>query len=341
MNFFNTLQQIDKSKENIVFTFLTGNNSGSKAIISGEDIVFANNEDIDWKKIKSFISENKKSQLLEYKGDRIYADFLSQENKVVICGAGHVSIAVIKMCKLLDLPVTVIDDRLIFAHNAILAGAEDVLCEPFEEALRKIEGNKGTFFIIVTRGHRFDEICLENIIKKDNAYIGMIGSKLRVAKVLNFLQEKGIDKDKLNKVYTPIGLKIGAETPAEIAVSIIAEIIEVKNKELGISTYTDELIQSMTDDKFINTPKALVTIVSRKGSVPRKAGTKMAVFLDGTMTGTIGGGCVEANLRQNAFFVIDNKKCKLIKVDMTGKEAEDEGMVCGGMVEVFIEPILS
>jgi len=340
MNFFKLLKQTDKSKENIVFTIVSGNNAGSKALMSDGEIVFSNNENIDWNKIENAISENRNSRLITFEGDKIYADFMHQSNKVIICGAGHVSIAVIKMCRILDIPVTVIDDRLSFANSAAAAGADNVICEPFEDALSKIEGDKGTFFIIVTRGHRYDEICLENIIKKENAYIGMIGSKLRVEKVLNYLEEKGIEREKLGNVHTPIGLKIGAETPAEIAVSIMAEIIEVKNKEIGVETYTDELIQSMTDDKYNDIPKALVTIVSRKGSAPRKAGTKMAVLLDGTMIGTIGGGCVEAALRQSAFSVIDNKKCKLVNVDMTGREAEDEGMVCGGVVEVFIEPIL-
>jgi len=340
MDFFKILQQIDKTKENIVMTIISGANIGSKALLADGKLIFSNNENIDWEQFKVMFPKNKKSQVIIIGEEKIYIEFMCQSYKVVVCGAGHVSISIIKMSKLLDLPVTVIDDRLSFTNNALAAGADNVICESFEDALSKIEGDKGTFFIIVSRGHRYDQICLEKIIQKENSYIGMIGSKLRVAKVLNYLEEeKGISREKLNKVYSPIGLKIGAETPAEIAVSIMAEIIEVKNKEIGSSTYTDELIQSIIDDKFKEIPKALVTIVSRKGSVPRKAGTKMVVLLDGKMIGTIGGGCVESNIRQNAFTTIDNKKCQLVKVDMSGKEAEDEGMVCGGIVEIFIEPI--
>jgi len=218
------------------------------------------------------------------------------------------------------------------------AGADKVICEPFENALDNIQGDTGTFFIIVTRGHRYDQECLEKIMHKENAYIGMIGSRLRVKKVLEHLEEKGIPREKLAQVYTPIGLRIGAETPAEIAVSIMAEIIEVKNKKTGLGAYNQELIELILDEKN-NIPKALVTIVSRKGSSPRDVGTKMIISKDGTMTGTIGGGCVEADIRQMALSCLDNRKSKLVKVDMTGQEVEDDGMVCGGILEIFVEPI--
>jgi len=339
MDFYKVLQQIDRAKENIIITIITGKNIGTKLVLSDNEILYTNNKEINWNPIISSIPENKKSKVITIEGEKIYIEFMRQSYKVVVCGAGHISISIIKMCNLLDLPITVIDDRLKFTNDAVNAGADKVICEPFEEALSKIDGDDGTFFIIVTRGHRYDQDCLKHIIQKENAYIGMIGSKVRVAKVLDYLEQEGVSREKLNKVYTPIGLKIGAETPAEISVAIMAQIIEVKNKEIGSSTYSNELLNNILDENNSFIPKALVTIVSRKGSAPREVGTKMAVLKDGTMIGTIGGGCVEANLRQNAFMSIDNQKCQLVNVDMTGREAEDDGMVCGGIVEVFIEPI--
>ncbi|MBP1927428.1 xanthine dehydrogenase accessory factor [Sedimentibacter acidaminivorans] len=339
MNFYKALQEIDKNKKNIVVTIISGENIGDKILLSEGKIVFSNSNTVDWDNIISFIPTNNKSQVLTINGNKVYFEFIRQSYNVVVCGAGHISMAIIKMCKILDLNVTVIDDRLNFANDAIRAGANNVICEPFEKALDNIYGDNGTFFIIVTRGHRYDQTCLEKIINKENAYIGMIGSKVRVRKVLDYLEEKGIQQVKLNNIYTPIGLKIGAETPAEIAVAIMAEIIEVKNKEIGSSTYSDELLTALFSENYYNIPKAIVTIVSRKGSAPREIGTKMAVLKDGTMIGTIGGGCVESSIRQSAFSCIDNQKCKLIQVDMTGREAEDEGMVCGGIVEIFIDQI--
>ena len=338
MDFYNILKQIDKGKENIVITIVSGENAGSKLILSDGEILYNNDDEVLWDEIIQNIPNKSKSQVLTINDRKVYYEFLRQSYNVVVCGAGHISISIIKMCKLLDLPVTVIDDRLTFVNNALEAGADKVVCEPFENALNSIQGDSGTFFIIVTRGHRYDQVCLESIINKENAYIGMIGSRLRVAKVLDYLEGQGISREKLNQVYTPIGLRIGAETPAEIAVSIMAEIIEVKNKKAGHGSYNQELIDCILNEKN-NIPKALVTIVSRKGSSPRDVGTKMIVSKDGTMTGTIGGGCVEADIRQTALSCMDNGKCKLVSVDMTGIEAEEDGMVCGGIIELFVEPI--
>lgn len=339
MEFFEILNNTDKTKENIVITVLTGKHIGSKLLISDRDVVYKSSETLDWDDVINFIPENKKSQIITVNEERYYVEFIRQTYNVVVCGAGHISMSIIKMCKMLELPVTVIDDRITFTNNAIREGADKVINKPFAEALSEIEGDSGTFFIIVTRGHRYDQECLQSIIQKENAYIGMIGSKLRVRKVLGYLEEEGIQKEKLEKVYTPIGLKIGAETPAEIAVAIMAEIIEVKNKVKGSSTYPDELIDAVLGDTYKGIPKAMITLVSRKGSAPRDVGTKMIVLKDGTLIGTIGGGCVEANIRQTAFSCMDNEETKLVKVDMTGTEAEDDGMVCGGIVELLVEPL--
>lgn len=338
MNFYKVLKQIDKSKENIVLTIISGENEGFKLILSDGEIIYRDGSENLWDEIIKNIPGNKKSQTLMINNQKVYFEFLRQSYKVVVLGAGHISMSIIKMCNLIDLPVTVIDDRLTFVNNALAAGADNVICETFERALDNIQGDKSTFFIIVTRGHRYDQLCLEKVIYKENAYIGMIGSRSKVKKVLDNLEDQGISREKLDKVYTPIGLKIGAETPAEIAVSIMAEIIEVKNKKTGLGAYNRDLIDNILDEEN-NIPKALVTIVSRKGSSPRDVGTKMIVSKDGTMKGTIGGGCVEADIRQTALSCMDNNKCRLVRVDMTGQEAEDEGMVCGGILEIFVEPV--
>ncbi|MDF2950261.1 MAG: hypothetical protein K0R07_2311 [Sedimentibacter sp.] len=339
MDFYEFLKQIDKSKENIVITIISGDNMGKKIVLSDREIVYKDSDDLNLENIIAAIPANKKSQSLTVDGEKVYFEFMRQSYNVVVCGAGHISIPIIKICKLLHMPVTVIDDRITFANNAVDAGADKVVCKTFEEALSNIEGDSGTFFVIVTRGHRYDQTCLEMIIQKENAYIGMIGSKVRVAKVLDYLESEGISPEKLRKIYTPIGLKIGAETPEEIAVAIMAQIIEVKNKETGSSAYSEELLNAVLREEKKEMPKAMVTIVSRRGSAPRDVGTKMVVYKDGTITGTIGGGCVESSIRGDALICTDNKKHKLISVDMTGRNAEDEGMVCGGTVEVFVESI--
>lgn len=338
MELFKLIKEIDSNKENIVITMVSGKNKGDKVLLSDKKIVYTNNDSLDWDNIIKHIPSDKKSKFISFEdNNKVYIEFLRKSYNVVVCGAGHISIPIIKICKLLNLNVTVIDDRIKFTNNAIDAGADNVICESFDKALDSINGSKSTFFIIVTRGHRYDQECLEKIIAKENAYIGMIGSKLRVKKVLDYLELNGISREKLNKVYSPIGLKIGAETPEEIAVAIMAEIIDVKNKEAGVSAYSEEVLNGILEEKYSNIPKAIVTIVSRRGSAPREVGTKMVVLKDGTMIGTIGGGCVEADIMHKAFSVIDNESCELVHVDMTGKDAEDEGMVCGGILELFVE----
>ncbi len=125
---------------------------------------------------------------------------------------------------------------------------------------------------------------------KSHAYIGMIGSRLRVKKVKEAVIENGCDPEIVDQIYTPIGLDIGAETPEEIAVAILAEIIEVKNRKGRRLGYPKEIVHAILDRDTIKERKVLATIIDRKGSAPRGIGTKMLVLPDGVCVGTIGGG---------------------------------------------------
>ena len=247
----------------------------------------------------------------------------------------------IAMIRMLGCPVTVIDDRPYFADNARRAQATTVYCEPFEEALAKIPGDDDTFFIIVTRGHRYDEACLSAIVRKPHAYIGMIGSRRRVGFVKESVIEGGGDPEVVSSVHTPIGLNIGAQTPEEIAIAIMAEIIQVKNAVRRTGGYPREIVRELCGENAANTTTVLATIVSRKGSAPRDVGTKMLILPDGHAIGTIGGGCVEADVMRRARMMLtspqDFPPFQLIEVDMTAEAAEDEGMVCGGIIEVLLE----
>ena len=191
----------------------------------------------------------------------------------------------------------------------------------------------------MTRGHRYDTICLESILKKTCAYVGMMGSRRRVAIVKDQLAAKGISRELLDGVHTPIGLKIGAETPEEIAVSIMAEIIQVKHSGAKCGGYPEALLSAILADD--GRQKVLATIISRKGSAPRGTGTKMLIFEDGATVDTIGGGCVESEIVQKALLMIrtGEKEFQICEADLTMEAAEDEGMVCGGVVEVMLEKL--
>lgn len=268
---------------------------------------------------------------------QIFRERIGRMPRLIICGGGHVSMPIIRMGKMLGFMVTVLEDRPKFADNARAAGADTVICEPFEKGLAGIRGDSDSWFVIVTRGHRYDTLCLENILGKTHAYAGMMGSRRRVAIVKEQLAARGISRELLESVHTPIGLKIGAETPEEIAVSILAEIIQVKHSREKCGGYPSGLLSAILADD--GRQKVLATIISRKGSAPRGTGTKMLIFEDGETVDTIGGGCVESEIIQKALLMMraGGPDFQICEADLTMDAAEDEGMVCGGVVEVMLE----
>jgi xanthine dehydrogenase accessory factor len=335
---FKIISELDTNKINLIATVIDGEFKGEKIIFSDGQTVYLSHEEGFLSRHRHVLSGMNESGIVSIDGTRVFCELIGGEKKLVICGGGHISIPIIQIGKILDFHVCVLEDRVSFADDAKRAGADNVICDGFSEGLSQIEGDKDTFFVIVTRGHRYDLDCLEGITQKENAYIGMIGSRLKVKKIKEALIEKGVSPENLDKVFAPIGLKISAETPSEIAVAIMAEIVQVKNTIQRSEGFTKEILSAAANDSE-NIGMALVTIVSKKGSAPRKAGTKMLVREDGTLVGTIGGGCIEADIRQKALWTISSGKPQLCTVDITGQEAENDGMVCGGIIEVFMEPV--
>lgn len=326
---------------NLVLSALDEAHLGEKALVSGGKLVWESKE-------QGFFSENRDvaasvtgSGIAQIAGSRVFCDTLGKEKQIVICGGGHVAIPVVRIGIMMGCEVIVLEDRPTFADHARRAGATRVICDSFEAGLDQVAGSADTYFVIVTRGHRYDQVCLEKIVRKEHAYIGMIGSRRRVAMVKQHLIESGSSKEVLDAVYTPIGLDIGAESPAEIAVAIMAQIIEVKNKKKRTYGYSREIVQAITDQDREPGRKVLATIVARKGSAPQGMGAKMLVLSDGRCIGTIGGGCMEAAVVHKALLMIrtETPRAEVCHVDLTGDDAEDEGMVCGGTVEVLLEAI--
>jgi xanthine dehydrogenase accessory factor len=158
-----------------------------------------------------------------------------------IFGAGHVSFAISKIGKIAGFKVVVIDDREEFANPERFPEADETIALDFEEVFSRLKINKSSYIVIVTRGHLLDEKALEWAVKTDAGYIGMIGSQKKNRTVMSHLESRGISKERLDAVYAPIGLDIHAETPEEIAVSIIAEIISVRREEKSSGPKTWEV----------------------------------------------------------------------------------------------------
>lgn len=349
-DFYKAVSECNPESKNMTAVILDGPSMGQRALFTDGELkwesepggIFTNYKEQIWKTAHEEKSRHK--GLVEIEKTRVFCDWLGQEMHLVICGGGHVSMPVIKIGIMMGCRVTVLEDRLQFADNARRAGAGEVLCEPFSQGLDRIEGDENTYFVIVTRGHRYDQVCLEKIVRKKHAYIGMIGSRRRVAVVKELVIEGGGDRQVLDELYSPIGLDIGAETPEEIGVAIMAEIIEVKNRKRRTCGYSKDMLREILNpdrQEDEGGRRVMITIVTRKGSAPRDVGTKMLVFPDGKCIGTIGGGCMESEVTHRALHMIRSRgeEQKLCHVDMTGEDAEDEGMVCGGVVDVLLEVV--
>jgi xanthine dehydrogenase accessory factor len=147
-----------------------------------------------------------------------------------IFGGGHVGKAIAKFSSLVGFNVTVVDDRIEFANKNTQPDADEVICVPFRNILENLELSNSAFVVIVTRGHRYDELVLEQVIHLKPKYIGMIGSKRKVLVAFQHLIQKGVHEGSLKQVFAPVGLDLGSISVEEIAVSIVAEMIKVKRK---------------------------------------------------------------------------------------------------------------
>lgn len=169
---------------------------------------------------------------------KVFVEALVQPSHLVIVGAGHIAVPLASIAATCDFEVTVLDDRPQYAHPARFPSAKQVIAGPFRAELAKLREqgklDRHTYVVLVTRGHQYDVDSLLEVLDDPLAYIGMIGSKRRVRAVFELLErEQGMNPAKFDRVYSPIGLDIGAETPAEIAVCIMAEIIKVFRGNAG------------------------------------------------------------------------------------------------------------
>ncbi|MDR3177308.1 MAG: XdhC family protein [Desulfovibrio sp.] len=267
---------------------------------------------------------------------------LSPESRLVILGAGHVAVPLAAMGAMLRFEVVVFDDRPSFANRERFPAAREVVCDYFEAAAGRLAFRKSDYVAVVTRGHKHDQDCLRAVLRGEPPrYVGMIGSKRRVRIVREQLLGEGFAPEVLENLHAPIGLAIGAVTPEEIALSILAEMVQTRRGQSPAGSGRDEgafadaeLLQWLASDH--GEKAALVTVLSVKGSAPRGAGAKMAVLEDGRIIGSIGGGCAEAEVVREARRIAAQGGWRRKTVDMTDS-AEEDGMVCGGVMEVLIE----
>jgi len=165
-------------------------------------------------------------------GFRVFFDVLGPETALLVCGAGHIAIPLVHFATEVGFHVTVLDDRSDFAHPSRFPESK-VVADDFTPALRDMLLGPSTYVVIITRGHEHDVDCLMEILPKKTAYVGLIGSRRRVRFVLEWLEKSGFSRARLNDIFTPIGIPLGAESPEEIALSIVAELVCVRRKGSG------------------------------------------------------------------------------------------------------------
>lgn len=147
-----------------------------------------------------------------------------------IFGGGHISLSLARIGKMADFRIVVMDDRSEFANAARFPEADETIAGDWSSILQKLAIDRSSYIVIVTREHQFDTQVLEWAATTSAAYVGMIGSKRKIHTIFSYLKTKGITQEQLDRVHSPIGLPIGAQTPEEIAVSIMAEIIQVRRQ---------------------------------------------------------------------------------------------------------------
>lgn len=306
-------------------------------------------------KIKEILSGG--MPLLEKQGkEEVFFEPFYRKERLIILGAGHVAVPLVRLAKMTGFYVIVVDDREEFANEERFPEADEVLAGKFPECIEKIKPCASDYVVIITRGHSEDTTCIEALCNYEEPYYtGLIGSRKRTGIVFQNLEKEGYDGERLHRICTPIGLDIGAKTIEEIDIAIMAEIIRFRRmggtkpaeaaggRVAGRTQENAYIDRSDHDEKVlaglakIDGPCAVATIMKTDGSAPRGAGARMVIYPDGTLFGSIGGGCVEHMVIHFAQSMIGSGRYQILRVNLDGKSAMAEGMVCGGRIQVLIE----
>ena len=282
---------------------------------------------------------------VEAEGTTFVRNFRPQE-RLILLGGGHIAQPLCRYGADLGFAVTVVDDRPSFANRGRFPEAKEVICDAFPDALRSLKIHEQDYVAVITRGHRYDADCLRAILSGTfPKYLGMIGSKRRVAGLFQLLKDEGIPGKTLECIHAPIGLPINALTTQEIAISIAAELIQCRRRDTPRRSGSTTLVAEDIDLPVLEflacsrEPKALLLVLETSGSTPVKSGAMMAVDRNRKTVGTIGGGCSEHAVLLEARRIIGTNGYRCVEVDMSNDVAENQGMVCGGQMRVLIKGI--
>ena len=221
--FLDALDAQKDAQDFLLATVLEGQQQGTALLLCDGQVAWTSAPETLLTQNLSALKKCTTSGVFTLGDTRVFAERFGAGARLVICGGGHVAAAAVRLAKLLDLPVTGLEDRPEYADALRETGADRVLCAPFETSLAQIPGSTETYFCVLTRAHAYDITCLKQILQKPAAYVGMMGSRGRSELVRRQLAEAGLDPARVARLHAPIGLAIGAKTAQKI-------ILELKDK---------------------------------------------------------------------------------------------------------------
>ncbi|MCI6303388.1 MAG: XdhC family protein [Blautia sp.] len=325
---YQILEETGKVKTAMV---LNGNHKGEKCLIKEEHCTAFDGGQAQefWKEYEEQLVSCQDTKVIRIDETDFFVEIYVKNPQLIILGGGHVSQPVAKIGKMLGFHVTVMDDREEFVTKERFPDADRLIQGTYEEIPEKIPVYENAYYVIVTRGHLGDSASARQILKRPYVYLGMIGSRNKVKLTREKLLREGFTEDQLDTIHAPIGLPIGGHMPAEIAVSITAEIVQEKNK-YNVS-YIDEAVEKAVWEKEKG---VMITIISKRGSSPRGTGSKMFLDREGRSHGSIGGGNVEF---QALKYAPKAQHGEIKSYNLSNQGGANLGMICGGEVEVLYE----
>jgi xanthine dehydrogenase accessory factor len=244
-------QLLDRGAIGTLITVMRGPHTGAKLLIDERGIMNGSLGDSELDRLAAaqtaeFLRSHHETRMLSVKdfapqfaaANEILLLFerIQPAPRLVICGAGHVGAALAKLGSFIGFQTTLIDDRAEFLDPSRFPEAqiELVVAADWDKAVSEVIGNgHGVSVAVVTRGHNEDERCMHAVMRTNPSYIGLIGSKRRTTIVIERLREKGATDAQLKKIHAPIGLDIGAVSPEEVALAIMAEIVAERRGAAG------------------------------------------------------------------------------------------------------------
>jgi xanthine dehydrogenase accessory factor len=336
--FLDALDAQKDAQDFLLATVLEGQQQGTALLLCDGQVAWTSAPETLLTQNLSALKKCTTSGVFALGDTRVFAERFGAGARLVICGGGHVAAAAVRLAKLLDLPVTGLEDRPEYADALREAGADRVLCAPFETSLAQIPGSTETYFCVLTRAHAYDITCLKQILQKPAAYVGMMGSRGRSALVRRQLLGKGLEEKRVEALHAPIGLSIGSQTAEEIALSILAQVVSIKNARSQTEGFSSAILDAMAQADHTGQRAVLAVITARHGSTPREAGAKMLVLADGTVIGSVGGGIMEHRtiLAAQEMLAGNTPAQQLMHFSADGKDEDAAAAACGGSMEIWL-----